>query len=115
MPARLMNQIAEADATFTRHGRDWVGRRLICGGPLRFDAASGEGETVEHILPRSLGGTSALRNLGITHASCNHEKGIRWDGGRRRRTDPKRYNGLVERLQRERERRWREPDDMEAR
>ncbi|HLJ80208.1 MAG TPA: HNH endonuclease [Ktedonobacterales bacterium] len=115
VPARVMNQIAETDVTFTRRGRDWVGRCLICGGPLRFDAVTGEGATVEHILPRSLGGTSELRNLGITHASCNHEKGKRWDGGRFRRAAPERYNGLVERLQRERERRWREPGDTEAR
>ncbi|MGH2517271.1 MAG: HNH endonuclease, partial [Ktedonobacterales bacterium] len=102
MSARLMTRIAETDATFTRHGADWVGRCLICGGPLRFAAATGEGATVEHILPRSLGGTSELRNLGITHASCNSEKGKRWDGGRRRRIDPERYGALVERLRCER-------------
>lgn len=104
-----MNQIAATDATFTRHGPDWVGRCLICGAPLRFDATTGEGATVEHILPRSLGGSSDLRNLGITHARCNTEKGMHWDGGRRRRSNPAKYGALVERLRGEREQRWRAP------
>ena len=114
MPARVMNEIAKTDATFSRHGRDWVGRCLICGGALRFDAATGEGANVEHIVPRSLGGTSDPRNLGITHAICNAEKGLHWDGGRRRRHDPEKYTALIERLQRERARRWREPAVMET-
>ena len=90
-----MNRIAETDATFTRQGGDWVGRCLICGSPLRFDASTGEGANVEHILPRSLGGTSELRNLGITHPRCNGEKGLHWDSGPRRRANPERYTALV--------------------
>jgi 5-methylcytosine-specific restriction endonuclease McrA len=109
-----MNRIAETDTTFTRNGGDWVDRCLICGGPLRFDATTGEGATVEHILPRCLGGTSELRNLGITHARCNGEKGRRWDSGRRRGAGPDGYSTLVERLRRGRERRWHEPIGTEA-
>jgi 5-methylcytosine-specific restriction endonuclease McrA len=109
MAVRLMIRIAETDATFVRQGADWVGKCLICRGPLRFDAVSGNGANVEHIVPRSLGGTSDLRNLGIAHVSCNNEKGRHWDGGRQRQTDPERYLALVERLRRERVRRWREP------
>lgn len=112
--ARLMNRIAETDATFVRHGGDWIGKCLICGGPLRFDAATGEGANVEHIVPRVLGGTSDLRNLGITHTRCNGEKGLRWDSGRRRRMLPERYRELVERLRWERERRWRDLTSREA-
>jgi 5-methylcytosine-specific restriction endonuclease McrA len=107
--AQLLNAIAATDATFQREGRSWVGRCLLCGGPLRFDVATGEGATVEHILPRSLGGTNDLRNLGIAHRRCNAEKGIHWDGGARRRRLPERYMALVERLRVERERRWRDP------
>lgn len=110
-----MNRIAETDATFMRRAGDWIGRCLICGGPLRFDAATGEGATVEHIVPRSLGGTSDLSNLGITHARCNGEKGLHWDGGHRRRADPAKYGAMVDRLRRERARRWREPAGAEAR
>lgn len=108
--ARALDRIARTDSTFTRQGRSWVGKCLICGGALRFDAASGEGADVEHIVPRSLGGSHDLRNLGITHRRCNAEKGRNWDGGRRRRRDPERYQTMVERLLAERGRRWREPE-----
>ena len=94
----LLNQIAATDATFTRQGEFWVGKCLICGGPLRFDANTGEGATVEHILPRSLGGTNELRNLGVAHRRCNGEKGRRWDPKRRHRAAPERYRVLLERF-----------------
>lgn len=106
-----MRQIAETDTTFTRRAESWVGRCLICNGPVRFDARTGEGANIEHILPRSLGGTSDLRNLGVTHARCNSEKGIHWDPKARHRADPERYAALLARLQAERLRRWREPAD----
>lgn len=108
MSASLLNRIAATDATFLRVGGDWVGKCLICGGPVRFDARTGQGATVEHIVPRTLGGTNDLRNLGITHARCNGEKGRRWDVGRRRQGDPERYQMIVERLRDERLRRWRD-------
>ena len=38
-----------------------------------FDAETGEGATIEHILPRSLGGANDLLNLGIAHQQCNGE------------------------------------------
>lgn len=111
---QTMNRIAETDSTFTLRGRSWVGKCLICGGPLRFDALTGDGANIEHILPRSLGGTHDPRNLGITHHRCNAEKGIHWDGGRRRHADPERYAAIVARLRAERLRRWREPAAAEG-
>lgn len=114
MPASLINRIAETDTTFHRVGRDWVGKCLICGGPVRFDAQTGEGATIEHIIPRTLGGRNELGNLGITHSRCNGEKGRHWDVGRRRRANPERYRAIVERLRTERLRRWREPSAKEA-
>jgi len=112
--AQLLNQIAATDATFHRQGTSWVGRCLICRGPLRFDARTGEGASVEHIVPRSLGGTNELTNLGIAHRRCNGEKGIHWDGGRRRKADPQRYGQLVQRLLAERQSRWRDPTTAEV-
>lgn len=114
MAASLMNRIAESDTTFRRAGRDWVGKCLICGGPVRFDAQTGEGATIEHIIPRTLGGGNTLDNLGITHSRCNGEKGRHWDAGRRRRADPERYREIVDRLRIERLRRWREPPPKEV-
>ena len=110
MTTTLMNQIAATDTTFTRQADCWVGRCLICNGPVRFDAQTGQGANIEHILPRSMGGTNDLRNLGVTHARCNSEKGRRWDPKRRHRANPERYADLLARLQAERLRRWREAD-----
>jgi hypothetical protein len=114
--ARWLNAIAETDATFRREGNDWVGKCLICGGPIRFDASTGEGATVEHIRPRSLGGGSDALNLGVAHARCNGEKGRRWDPRRRHRSVPGAYTALVGRLLEERARRWRlRPDHQSMR
>lgn len=109
--AERMNRIAMTDTTFMRTRGEWVGRCLICGGPLRFDAHTGEGANIEHIVPRSLGGTNDLRNLGITHARCNGEKGRRWDPKRRHRADRDRYEAIVNRLLAERSRRWRDEEN----
>lgn len=98
--------MAETDATFTRQGRLWVGKCLICNGPLAFDAYTGEGATLEHILARSRGGTDDPRNLGIAHASCNAEKGRRWDKKRSRPQEE--YEALVHRFHERRQQRWRE-------
>ncbi len=96
----LLNQVATTDRTFHREEGDWVGKCLICGGPLRFDATTGEGATIEHIFPRNLGGDNDLRNLGVAQRRCNGEKG--------RRRDQDRYSELVARLRAERARRWRD-------
>jgi 5-methylcytosine-specific restriction endonuclease McrA len=103
-----LNRVAATDRTFQREDGDWAGMRLICGGPLRFDARTGEGATIEHILPRNLGGGNDLRNLGVAHRRCNGEKGRRWDPPARRRRDLARYNELLERPRMERARRWRD-------
>jgi 5-methylcytosine-specific restriction endonuclease McrA len=111
--AALLNAIALTDATFWREGDDWIGKCLMCGGPIRFDARTGEGATVEHIRPRTLGGGSDLLNLGVAHGRCNGEKGRRWDPRRRHRRDPNAYAVLIARLLAERARRWRDqPDDQ---
>src|SRR5689334_21920727 len=59
--ADLLSRIAETDSTFVLKDGLWVGRCLICGGPLCFDNWTGDGATIEHILPRSLVGTNDLR------------------------------------------------------
>jgi 5-methylcytosine-specific restriction endonuclease McrA len=105
----LLNRIAATDATFTLAGGTWTGKCLICNGWVSFDAGSGFGANVEHIVPRILGGTNDLHNLGITHPRCNGEKGRRWDA-RRRTADPARYEAIINRLLAERRRRWRAPD-----
>jgi hypothetical protein len=43
--ARLMGRIAATDRTFTFHDGEWVGKCLICGGPLRFGAETATAPT----------------------------------------------------------------------
>jgi 5-methylcytosine-specific restriction endonuclease McrA len=107
--AEWMARIAATDRTFRRAGDRWIGKCLICNGPLAFDAGTGLGANIEHIVPRTPGGTHDLLNLGITHPGCNGEKGVHWDAPRRHRANPTRYAEIVARLLAERRRRWREP------
>ena len=104
-----MNCFAVTDATFARMSL-WVGCCLICSGPVCFEERTGEGATIEHILPCSLGGTNDLKNLGIAHRRCKGEKGRRWDPRRRHRAYPDRYDALLQRLLGERQRCWRAAD-----
>ena len=106
--ADLLAAVAETDATFRLVDGDWIGRCLICNGPLRFDARTGSGATVEHIIPRSAGGSNDLLNLGLTHAACNYEKGVHWDEPKRRRGRAKEYEALLTRLLTKRRARWRD-------
>ncbi len=99
-------RVARSDTTFERRGGDWVGKCLICNGPIAFDARTGEGAALEHIRARSRGGTDDLANLAIVHGRCNAEKGIRWDPKRRRSTTD--YEAFVERMLAKRRQRWRD-------
>jgi 5-methylcytosine-specific restriction endonuclease McrA len=102
--AEKLASVAQTDQTFRRDGAYWVGKCLICNGPIAFHAGTGEGATVEHIRARRRGGTDDPENLGVVHARCNHEKGRRWDPKRRR--GPSDYEAFIARLlERRRERR----------
>jgi 5-methylcytosine-specific restriction endonuclease McrA len=99
-------RVAQTDTTFSRDGETWVGKCLLCNGPIAFDARTGQGATLEHIRARSRGGTDDLDNLGVVHARCNGEKGRRWDPKRRKRAPE--YDAFVDRLLQRRRQRWRE-------
>jgi 5-methylcytosine-specific restriction endonuclease McrA len=105
--SELLVRVAESDRSFTLGGANWVGKCLICNGPIAFDATTGEGATIEHIRARSRGGGEELENLAIVHGRCNWEKGRRWDPKRRRADSD--YDAFIERLLTRRRERWREP------
>jgi len=48
----------------------------LCALPL----AVTESWTIDHIRPRSQGGSNDPRNLQIVHHACNGAKGDAWDG-----------------------------------
>lgn len=111
---RKILSIVHTDDTFERvPHRDrevWRGRCIHCNAHLyvALDGVPISQATVEHILPRTHGGTDDLHNLALACARCNHGKGRRHDV--RRRDDPKLVT-LVERLRERRQERWRDPED----
>jgi 5-methylcytosine-specific restriction endonuclease McrA len=104
--AEKLCRAAETDSTFRRVGADWMGKCLICNGPIAFDAKTGEGATLEHIRARSRGGDETLENLAVVHGRCNWEKGRRWDPRKKRSATD--YDEFVSRLLRKRADRWRD-------
>jgi len=92
----ILTRVARTDRTFELRGALWVGKCLICNGPIAFDPHDGAGATLEHIRARSRGGDDSMENLAIVHARCNSEKGIRWDN-RKRRSDAD-YEPFIRRL-----------------
>ncbi|SIN74955.1 HNH endonuclease [Singulisphaera sp. GP187] len=103
--AEKLARVAETDTSFARRGANWVGKCLICNGPIAFDAVTGEGATLEHIRARTRGGTEEPENLAVVHDRCNGEKGRRWDP-KRRRPDTE-YDAFITRLLERRRQRWR--------
>ena len=108
-----LGRLAETDRTFLRRGTDWVGKCLICNGPIAFDARTGAGATVEHIRARTRGGGDLPENLAVVHARCTAEKGRRWDP-KRRRPDAE-YDAFVARLLERRRLRQRPADEAPRR
>jgi len=112
--ARKLLVIAQTDTTFERADHRgiavWVGKCLFCNTALVIgaDGAAISRATVEHIRPRSDGGTDDLLNLAVACARCNQQKGARWDT---KPHDP-RAREIVEDLLAKRKKRWRNPDDL---
>ncbi|MCE9671967.1 HNH endonuclease [Myxococcus stipitatus] len=108
--------IIATDATFERtdhRGREaWVGKCLHCNGHLLvgLDGEPISRATVEHILPRTAGGTDTPENLALACARCNQGKGSRHDPHYPRDA---RARELVEKLLTRRRERWRAPEGEE--
>lgn len=108
--------IIETDNTFERaehRGREaWLGKCLHCNAHLwvGLDGEPISRATIEHILPKTAGGTEALTNLGLACARCNQGKGTRHDARYHRDA---RAREVVERLLFRRLARWRKPETDE--
>jgi 5-methylcytosine-specific restriction endonuclease McrA len=111
---RLLVWAAATDRTFRERTLD--GRRVLtgkcihCNRPLtvELDSRSPQVATVEHIVPRTHGGTDAIDNLAVACRRCNVGKGKRLD---RRHRDDETLNRVLETLQQRRRARMREPPE----
>jgi 5-methylcytosine-specific restriction endonuclease McrA len=115
---KLLLAIIGTDKTFERlvigAGEEaWVGKCLHCNTRLTvaIDGTPISRATIEHIVPKALGGTDELANLGVACSRCNHEKGVRHDP--KGLGDPK-LQAMIARLKERRRKRWRDPDDDSA-
>ncbi len=114
---RKILDIIETDNTFERaehRSREaWLGKCLHCNAYLwvGLDGEPISRATIEHILPKTAGGTDALTNLALACARCNQGKGTRHDPRYHRDA---RARELVERLLSRRRERWRQPDPRDT-
>ncbi len=108
---RRILDIVATDRTFepVEHGGRpaWEGKCIHCNRRL---LVSVRGDllgtaTLEHIVPRTHGGTDELENVALACGPCNHEKGVRHD---RQRPDDPGLVAVVNRLRRRRRERWRD-------
>ena len=106
----LLIWCAATDRTFTSTRVDGfdalVGKCIHCGRALTvwLDPHAEQLATLEHIVPRTHGGTNDLENLAAACKRCNHGKGVRLDA--RRWGDPT-LQRVIETLQRRRRSRYR--------
>ncbi len=111
---RLVLAIVATDSTWQRRtvrgDEVWVGRCILCNRNLvvALDGRVESRATVEHIVPRSHGGTDAVGNLALACVGCNNEKGMRHDA--RPKHDP-RLAEIIASLQQKRRERWRDGVD----
>lgn len=86
----------------------WMGKCLHCGSRLFVNDDGTTDATVEHIVPRSVGGSNDdLLNLAMACERCNNQKGIRHDPVYK---NDQRARDVVAALLAKRKERWREPD-----
>ena len=49
----------------------------LCGRRVNLERKGSKGPSVDHLIPRSHGGTHDLANVALVHKSCNSRKGNR--------------------------------------
>lgn len=111
---RLLLWCAATDRTFSRveiDGRRFLGGKCIHCNRQVLMGLDGDGlgrASLEHIVPRTHGGTEAPENLAVACPRCNHQKGYRLDV--RRADDPTALR-VIETLRARRAARLREPPE----
>ena len=76
------------------------GKCRICGREIRH---KGDPVNIDHIVPVSRGGKQTFKNMALTHARCNVQKG--------NRTDQELRDGVSKAVAMERAKRWYKQED----
>jgi 5-methylcytosine-specific restriction endonuclease McrA len=84
----------------------WIGKCIFCNKKLciNLQGIPDDNVTIEHIIPKSKGGTNDLENLALACSRCNNEKGIRHDINK---ANKQRAFEVIEKLKEKRMKRWR--------
>lgn len=67
----IHNSAGKLDRLYKRQG----GRCAICGEPMSRREDDPHRATLDHVMPRSLGGGGSIRNLRAAGMSCNTSRG----------------------------------------
>ena len=101
--------IVSTDSTFeraeVRGEKVWVGRCIHCNARVVVNDDGGTLATIEHIFPRTHGGTDDVDNLALACRRCN---GAKSHHDQRAKSDPK-FLEIVEALRAKRKQRTRAP------
>lgn len=109
----LLLAAAVTDSSFERvmldGGAAWVGKCIHCNTKIAVahDGRSLGAATLEHIWPRTQGGTDDVSNLAVACDRCNREKGSRHDHRKTQRLEE-----IVAELRTKRMARWRDPETV---
>jgi len=68
---RILQSLYARDAVLLGTG-EWVVYCYLCGNIMRKNSWVG---TIDHVVPRSLGGSDFITNLRLVHPRCNQIKG----------------------------------------
>lgn len=107
--AKIRLAIVDTDNTFEKvsylGGLVWQGKCIFCNKKLLIneDGSLVNHATIEHIIPKSQGGSDEIKNLALACKQCNTEKGIRHD---RKKSNKQRAAEVIKNLQIKREKRF---------
>lgn len=99
---------AATDRTWRFADERWMGKCIHCRRKITLgkDGATEGSATLEHIVPRTHGGTNELDNLSIACSRCNHQKGRKLDV---LHVSDARLQDVIARLKQRKEDRYRPP------
>jgi 5-methylcytosine-specific restriction endonuclease McrA len=79
-PRKPLPRRAKSASRQQQHELLWLAQGsgcFLCGGEMGPRGTAPDSSTIEHVIPRSAGGSNALGNIVLAHRSCNEAAGSR--------------------------------------